>query len=213
MEAKALPYFDPYTNLLKRSVDVAIALSLILLLAPVFILVAFLVGYDGSPVFFVQKRVGRNGRIFYCYKFRSMWMDADRYLVQYLAHDKMAAAEWSIYQKVRYDARVTRIGRWLRRISVDELPQLFNVLTGDMSLVGPRPITPEQQKYYNDNLIYYDTVRPGITGPWQVSGRNRLTFAERIQLERDYICNWSISKDIIILLKTIPAILRKDTAF
>jgi lipopolysaccharide/colanic/teichoic acid biosynthesis glycosyltransferase len=192
MESQALPYLDPYTNLLKRSVDIALSLLLILLLSPVFVIVAFMVGYDGSPVFFVQKRIGKDGRIFHCYKFRSMWMDADRYLVQYLAYDKLAAAEWSIYQKVRYDARVTRIGRWLRRISVDELPQLFNVLIGDMSLVGPRPITPEQQKYYSDNLIYYDTVRPGITGPWQVSGRNRLTFAERIQLERDYICGWSL---------------------
>jgi undecaprenyl-phosphate galactose phosphotransferase len=195
---------------LKRWMDIVGSFLVLLLLSPLFIAIALLVSTDGGPAFFAQRRIGKNGRIFFCYKFRSMWVHADRLLYQYLTENKEAAIEWKKYQKLKEDVRITRIGRWLRRVSADELPQFFNVLIGDMSIVGPRPITPEQQKEYGDDLAYYDLVRPGITGPWQVSGRNKLTFEQRVQMERDYVCNWSFKTDFIILLKTIPAVLRGD---
>jgi len=172
------------------------------------LVIAMMLRNDGSPIFFVQNRIGKGGRIFPCYKFCSMCEGAEELMPQYLAKNPRDAAYWAKYQKLPSDARMTPFGKRIRRFDMDELPQLFNVLKGDMSLVGPRPITPEQQKYYGDNLAYYDVMQPGITGPWQVSGRNALTFAQRVQLECDYVRHWSLWLDATILLKTIPAIIR-----
>ncbi len=198
---------------LKRSFDLAVSGTLLLLLSPIFILTAIMVRMDGGPAFFTQPRVGKGGKTFQCYKFRSMRTDAEAFLEKYLKQNEDAAAEWKKYQKLKKDVRITRIGNIIRRTSVDELPQLLNVLKGDMSLVGPRPIMHGQEEFYGDDFVYYESVRPGITGPWQVSGRNRLTFSERVMLESCYARNWSLWMDIVILLKTVPALLSQEQAF
>ncbi len=198
--------YQPLQSFLKRCVDILGSAAGLITLFPFFIVIAIIIRSDGGPVFFIQKRIGHNGRIFSCYKFRSMCVGAEEMMEQYLANNSEAAREWNRNQKIRNDARITPFGKFIR-CGIDELPQLFNVLIGDMSLVGPRPITPEQQKYYGDNLIYYDAVRPGITGLWQVSGRNKLTFAERIAMECYYARNWNIGMDLLILFKTIPVVL------
>ena len=142
-----------------------------------------------------------------------MRVDAEAFLEKYLNEHPEAATEWKKYQKLKKDVRITKVGNIIRRTSIDELPQLLNVIKGDMSLVGPRPIMPGQEEYYGDDFVYYESVRPGITGPWQVSGRNRLTFSERVMLESCYARNWSLWMDIVILLKTIPALLLQEQAF
>lgn len=198
---------------LKRSFDLAVSATALVLLSPVFIVAALCVRSDGGPALFAQARVGKNGKKFQCYKFRSMRVDAEEYLDKYLTEHPEDQEEWNKYQKLKKDVRVTSVGNFIRRTSIDELPQLFNVLKGDMSLVGPRPIMPGQEEFYGDDFVYYESVRPGITGPWQVSGRNRLTFSERVMLESCYARNWSLWMDIVILLKTVPALLKSEQAF
>lgn len=203
----------PLPRFLKRCFDIAISGTALLLLSPLFLALTLIVRTDGGPAFFSQKRVGINGRLFRCYKFRSMRQDAEIYLQHYLLSHPEAAEEWRQYQKLKNDVRITKVGHFIRRTSIDELPQLFNVLMGDMSLVGPRPIMQGQEEFYADDFVYYESVRPGITGPWQVSGRNTLTFKERVRLEICYARNWSLWLDIVILLKTVPALLKSDNAF
>lgn len=198
---------------LKRTFDIIVSGTLLLLISPILVAAAIGVKMDGGPVFFSQPRVGKHGKIFRCYKFRSMRVDAEEFLNQYLATHPQEAEEWKKYQKLKRDIRITSVGQIIRRTSVDELPQLLNVLKGDMSLVGPRPIMPGQEEYYGDDFVFYESVRPGITGPWQVSGRNRLTFSERVLLESCYARNWSLWMDIVILLKTIPAVLKQGQAY
>jgi Undecaprenyl-phosphate galactose phosphotransferase WbaP len=200
-------------RLLKRGFDIVGAIASLLLFSPVFLATAIAARADGGPALFRQPRVGRNGRPFACFKFRSMRQDAESVLARYLAEDSDIAVEWEKYQKLRDDPRLTRFGSFMRKTSLDELPQLFNVLRGDMSLVGPRPILPGQENYYGNDFEAYCSVRPGITGPWQVSGRNRLTFGERVRLEAWYTRNWTFWLDIVILIKTIPALCRHETAF
>lgn len=197
----------------KRSFDVMIASALLFALAPLLVLLALLVRLDGGPAFFRQKRVGRQRKLFECYKFRSMRADADKILSDHLMHNPEATHEWQRYQKLKQDVRVTTFGHFIRRTSLDELPQLLNVLKGDMSLVGPRPCTPDQTNFYAEDFAYYELVRPGITGPWQVSGRNKLTFQQRVALECAYVRQWNLGLDIALLAKTIPTLLRKDEAF
>jgi undecaprenyl-phosphate galactose phosphotransferase len=203
----------PLPGFLKRGFDIALAGAGLLVLMPVFAVVAFIIRRDGGPAFFTQQRVGKDGKTFACYKFRSMRIDAEELLQKHLAGNPESAAEWQKFQKLKQDVRVTKCGEFIRRTSIDELPQLFNVLKGDMSLVGPRPIMPGQEHYYDDDFVFYESVRPGITGPWQVSGRNQLTFKERVALESWYARNWSLWMDVVIILKTLPALLKKDQAF
>jgi len=203
----------PLPRLMKRTFDVVLAGAAIFLLSPLFAAIAVLVRRDGGNVLFCQSRVGLKGKKFKCYKFRSMRDDAEAALNQYLENNSHAAEEWKKYQKLKKDPRITKIGQFIRRTSIDELPQLFNVIKGDMSLVGPRPFLPGQEIYYGDDYDLYKSARPGITGPWQVSGRNELTFKQRVALEAWYIRNWSFWMDFIILMKTLPAIVRKDSAF
>jgi undecaprenyl-phosphate galactose phosphotransferase len=198
---------------LKRGFDMLASGAALVALSPLFALLCLLVRRDGGPAFFSQPRVGRDGRKFQCYKFRSMRVDAENYLAQYLSENPDKRAEWDMYQKLKKDVRITRVGHFIRRTSLDELTQLLNVLKGDMSLVGPRPIMPGQESYYAEDFSYYQRVRPGITGPWQVSGRNKLTFDERAQLEIAYVRNWSLRLDMQIILKTIPVLLKKEQAF
>ncbi len=200
-------------RIIKRSFDIVLSGTALVLLMPVFAVVALIVRRDGGVAFFKQHRVGRDGKFFKCYKFRSMGVDAEENLKKYLAENAEAAAEWARFQKLKNDVRVTTFGHFIRRTSIDELPQLINVLLGEMSLVGPRPCMPGQEDFYAEDFSFYESVRPGITGPWQVSGRNRLTFKERVHLESWYARNWSLWMDIVILLKTIPTLLKKDQAF
>lgn len=164
-------------------------------------------------LFFGHNRLGRNGKIFPCLKFRSMVMGGDKILQEYLENNPEAAEEWKATQKLVNDPRVTRIGKFLRSTSIDELPQLINVLRGDMSLVGPRPIVRDEIAHYSHDIDYYYRVRPGVTGLWQVSGRSDTTYAQRVQLDSWYVRNWSFWHDIVIILKTFPAVLKGSGAY
>ncbi len=196
---------------LKRAFDAALAALLLVAAAPVFLALVLAVRADGGPAFFAHRRVGRAGRAFGCLKFRTMHVDAERALADLLARDPAARAEWEGARKLRRDPRVTRLGRFLRASSLDELPQLLNVLRGEMSLVGPRPVTRDElERFYAffGGEAAYLSVRPGLTGPWQVGGRSDSGFAERVALDVAY-AEWpSLRADAAILLRTPGAVLR-----
>lgn len=190
-----------------------LALSILVLLAPVMGVVAFLIWRrDGAPVLFAHYRVGHDGKLFRCMKFRTMYRDAERMLSELLAKDPAARAEWQREQKLLRDPRVTPIGNFLRRTSLDELPQLFNVLRGEMSLVGPRPITVGELTRYGRVRWHYLSVRPGMTGLWQVSGRNNTSYDERVALDRRYVEERSVWMNLHILLKTVKVVVARDGA-
>ena len=198
----------------KRIVDIAIALSAIVLLAPLLIICfAATVLSSPGPALFRHRRVGFNGTNFDCLKFRTMVTDAPDRLRQLLESDPMAAAEWAANRKLRYDPRVTAIGAILRKSSLDELPQLFNVLRGDMSIVGPRPVTDEELDRYSSSVGAYLSCRPGITGLWQVSGRSTASYNRRVACDTFYARNWSMALDAKILIVTIPSVLFFDNAY
>ena len=198
----------------KRMVDIAIALSAIVLLAPLLIICFFAtICASPGPALFRHKRVGFNGKHFGCLKFRTMVTDAPDRLRQLLDSDPMAAAEWAAHRKLRYDPRITTIGVILRKSSLDELPQLFNVLRGDMSIVGPRPVTEEELVRYSSSVGAYLACRPGITGLWQVSGRSNATYNRRVACDAFYARNWSMVLDAKILIVTIPSVLFFDNAY
>lgn len=191
----------------KRVSDIVAATILLLLALPLFAIIACLVALDGGPVFFAHWRVGRNGVPFPCFKFRTMMMGADHCLAEYLELHPEAKHEWQGAHKLMYDPRITGIGRVLRALSLDELPQLWNVLRGEMSLVGPRPVTQaEINAHYRDAAETCLSVRPGLTGPWQVMGRNALTYEARVSLDVAYVRSRSFVRDIVILAKTFGAV-------
>ena len=204
---------QPTGLLSKRIIDIILAVSGIVLLAPLLI-ICFLATILTSPgpALFRHKRVGFGGKHFDCLKFRTMVTDAPERLSQLLDSDPVAAAEWTANRKLRYDPRVTAIGAILRKSSLDELPQLFNVLRGDMSIVGPRPVTEEELVMYSGAKSAYLACRPGITGLWQVSGRSSTTYNKRIACDTFYARNWSMILDAKILIVTIPALLVSDNA-
>lgn len=191
----------------KRGIDIVLALSAIVLLAPLFA-ICFAATFVTSPgpVLFRHRRVGFGGKYFDCLKFRTMATDASKRLHDLLESDPAAAAEWATTRKLRHDPRVTPIGAILRKSSLDELPQLFNVLRGEMSIVGPRPITDEELTRYSDSVDAYLACRPGITGLWQVSGRSTTTYEKRVEYDTFYARNWSLAMDAKILIVTIPAV-------
>jgi len=197
----------------KRALDLVLAAALIVLLAPLLILLAFLVKLDGGPVLYGCRRIGSDGRSFRCWKFRSMVVDADRVLQYLLATDERAREEWNRDFKLRSDPRVTVIGRFLRKTSLDELPQLFNVVTGSMSLVGPRPIVEAEIDRFGRGLWAYFACRPGITGLWQIAGRNDIQYARRVELNERYTAEWSIWLDLAILSKTVVTVARRSGAY
>lgn len=197
----------PVARTTKLVFDLAVAAVALIILAPLLVLIAAAVSLDGGPVLFGHKRIGAQGRVFRCLKFRSMVTDGDAVLRRLLAEDTEAAEEWARTQKLRNDPRVTWIGRILRKTSLDELPQLLNVIRMEMSLVGPRPIVSMEVPKYAEDIAYYYETRPGITGLWQVSGRSDTTYAQRVRLDSWYVRNWSIWQDLAILLKTVPAVI------
>jgi exopolysaccharide production protein ExoY len=200
--------FGPVGGWRKRTFDLVSAALALVLMSPLFACAALMVKCTSpGPVLFRQQRVGYDGRRFLCYKFRTMVVDADVQLRRLLNEDALVRAEWEACQKLKCDPRVTQMGHVLRLSSIDELPQLINVLRGDMSLVGPRPIVEEEIYRYREKFIDYRRMRPGLTGIWQVSGRSDISFDERTELDRSYGQNWTFLEDIMIILKTIPAIL------
>lgn len=199
----------PLGGLPKRALDIAVASIVLLLLAPIMLIVTVLIRVlMGGPPIFAQERIGCGGRVFVCYKFRTMVTNGEEILHRYLDAKPEAAREWKETRKLANDPRVGCLGNILRKSSLDELPQLFNVLCGDMSLVGPRPVVSDELKYYGCHAQDYLKARPGVTGLWQVSGRNRLNYAARVARDCHYVRNWSLAVDLVILIKTIPAVLK-----
>lgn len=204
---------SPIGGLTKRIMDLAIASAALVLASPVMILVGLFIKITaGGPAIFSHRRVGFGGSSFNCYKFRSMVANSDEVLKAYLDANAGARKEWEETHKIRNDPRVTLFGRLLRKSSLDELPQLINILRGDMSCVGPRPIVKDELRRYGEHQAEYLATRPGLTGLWQVSGRSSMEYDNRVALDSQYVRNWSIWLDVVILLRTIVAVMRVDRA-
>lgn len=204
---------QPLPRMVKRLFDIAVSGSALIVVSPLMLAVAYLTKRDGGPVFFGHQRVGKNGKPFYCLKFRSMIVNSKEVLEKHLAENPEARAEWDADQKLKNDPRITKVGQFLRSTSLDELPQLINVLRGEMSLVGPRPIVTAEVSKYDHDIAHYYRVSPGITGLWQVSGRNDVSYAQRVAMDSWYVRNWSLWHDIAILCKTLPALLKQSGAY
>jgi exopolysaccharide production protein ExoY len=198
--------FGIYRNGIKRAFDTLAILAALPVVLPIILALALLVMRDGAAPFYRQTRVGRGGRLYTMWKLRSMVDDAEAKLEDHLATDSSARREWDTTQKLKADPRITSFGRFLRKSSLDELPQLWNVLKGDMGLVGPRPMMPEQAPLYPGEAYY--TLRPGITGLWQVSERNATTFADRAHYDARYEKDLSLANDLRILMTTVRVVLR-----
>lgn len=195
----------------KRLFDIVGASVFFILFGPLYLLVALgVVVSMGRPIHFWQHRLGEGGKRFRFYKFRSMVRDSERVLDDFLSRNDMARTEWDTFQKLQQDPRITPVGQFIRKLSLDELPQFWNVLKGDMSLIGPRPCMERQKSLYGKDWPLYCAMRPGITGLWQVSGRNRLPYAKRVELDAYYVNNWSLALDLKILFRTIRAVLTGD---
>jgi Undecaprenyl-phosphate galactose phosphotransferase WbaP len=204
----------PVPRLIKRCMDLFLILLSAPILLPLTLVLAILVRLTSpGPAFFRQRRMGQGNRPFAMWKFRTMYADSEDILRQHLERDPAAAAEWSRHHKLSDDPRVTAFGRFLRTTSLDELPQLVNVLSGEMSIVGPRPIVEAEVPIYGDVYELYSRVPPGMTGLWQISGRNSLPFGERVELDAFYVRNWSVWLDVYILTQTLPTVLRREGAF
>ena len=202
-------------NLVKNAFDYILTLVGAVFISPLLVYIAYRIKKeDPGPVFFAHTRIGKDGKPFPCYKFRSMVVNSQEMLQKYLAENPAAREEWERDFKLKDDPRVTPIGKFLRSTSLDELPQIFNVLRGEMSLVGPRPVIQEElDKYYGETAKLYCTVKPGITGLWQVSGRSDIGYDERVALDATYIKYRSMWGDIVILWKTIGVVLMKKGAY
>lgn len=214
LEQKEHKTFNEVTySFLKRAIDITASATALLLLSPVFLATSLAIRKDSDgPAMFTQKRIGKNGKLFEIYKFRTMVPDADKKLYELLEQDEEAREEYKINKKLKNDPRITKVGNFLRKTSIDELPQLINVLKGDMSLVGPRPYLPRE---IDDMGNYYDSIvesKPGITGLWQVSGRSNTTFEERLEYDLKYNEEKGFMYDMGLLTKTVGVVLKKDGA-
>ncbi len=205
---------NPFTYMTKRITDYILTIMILPVVLPIMIVLAVLVKKSSpGPIFYSHTRIGKNGKEFKCYKFRTMYIDADKRLKEILEKDPIKKKEWETYWKLKDDPRVTKIGKFLRKTSLDELPQIFNILKGEMSLVGPRPvIRKEIEDYYQENAYFYFLVPPGITGLWQVSGRSNTSYDYRVSLDSWYVKNWNLWLDIVILFKTIKAVIKREGA-
>ena len=200
-------HLRPIGGFAKRGFDIVGAMLGIVALAPLLLLLVLLVKFStGGSVFYGHKRIGRGGRIFRCLKFRTMVENGDAVLAEHFRRNPEARNEWNATRKLRDDPRVTRVGVVLRKLSLDELPQIFNILLGDMSIVGPRPIVRDELDIYGPAAVFYLKSRPGLTGLWQVSGRNDVSYDTRVAFDRHYVENWSLLEDMRIILKTVPAV-------
>ena len=205
---------NPWNRLLKRLFDIAATIVGGILISPILLIIAIWVYHDSpGPVIFKHRRVGKDGKEFNCYKFRSMCVNSKEVLEHLLATDPAAKAEWEKEFKLKDDPRITKSGAFLRKTSLDELPQLWNVLKGEMSLVGPRPIVRGEMSRYGKYIKEYMMVRPGITGIWQTSGRNDIDYPERVQMDNWYVHNWSVWLDLVLLWRTIGVVTACDGAY
>jgi exopolysaccharide production protein ExoY len=197
----------PIGGATKRYFDVTVAMIALILLAPVFIAVTCLLMFKSKePVLYRHKRIGFHGREFECLKFTTMLTYSEEAFQEYLQQNREAREEWNETRKLRYDPRVTPIGTFLRKTSLDELPQLINVMKGEMSLVGPRPVTRQELDHYGKFSAYYLQTRPGLTGAWQISGRSDTSYQERVALDTRYVRNWSFWADLKIMVLTVPCV-------
>jgi exopolysaccharide production protein ExoY len=214
IQSSSLSRVKPVGLSRKRLVDIALASFGIVLLCPLLLLcfAACLLASPG-PALFGHRRIGFQGKYFRCFKFRTMVINGDEILREYLAAHPEANAEWEATRKLRFDPRVTAIGSILRKTSLDEIPQLFNVLRGEMSIVGPRPVTEEELARYSTSVGSYLACRPGITGLWQVSGRSGTTYRKRVAYDTYYARHWSMVLDAKIMIATLPALLDSDNAY
>jgi lipopolysaccharide/colanic/teichoic acid biosynthesis glycosyltransferase len=200
--------FRVRTSTTKRIMDLMMVIPLLLVAGPIMILIALAIKiFDRGPVLYSHQRVGLDGRMFLCHKFRTMFVDGNQRFDRLMATDPAAKLEWDTFQKLRTDPRVTPLGGFLRRASLDELPQLYSILCGDMSVIGPRPITSGEIWRYGADFRYYTGVRPGVLGKWQVNGRNKLTYDQRVAMDIEYVKTWTIWEDVKILLRAIPVVL------
>jgi lipopolysaccharide/colanic/teichoic acid biosynthesis glycosyltransferase len=205
---------NPFSRSVKRMMDITIAVVGLCFVFPLLGLIALLIKIESQgDALFRQWRIGEGGRKFLLLKFRTMYDQSNQWLDDYFREEPTHRISWEQFQKLRNDPRITRIGKILRRSSMDELPQLWNILVGEMSLVGPRPILLEQREIYGPAYHVYIEMRPGLTGLWQVMGGNRVSFAERTQFDVKYALNWSLTLDLKILLRTILVVIRGDDAF
>ena len=198
---------------LKEVMDRAGAFVALVLFSPLFLFLAWKIRQDGGPAFFGHTRVGKDGRPFKCWKFRTMVMNSQEILKELLEKDPAAREEFAQTFKLKNDPRVTKVGAFLRKTSLDEIPQLFNVLCGEMSLVGPRPVVEAERSYYADKFSYYTSVKPGITGLWQISGRSDTSYGQRVQLDTTYVKKWSLLNDIVIIFRTVHVVLTRKGAY
>lgn len=195
-------------GVIKRSFDIIGALAGIALLSPLLLMLAALVKLSNrGAVLYGHPRIGRNGAVFRCWKFRTMVENGDEVLAAHFARNPHDRDEWNATRKLQNDPRVTRVGAVLRKLSLDELPQIINILRGEMSFVGPRPVVKDELELYGNAAAYYLRSRPGLTGLWQVSGRNDVSYGTRIAFDRHYVENWSFAADLKILIRTIPAVI------
>jgi lipopolysaccharide/colanic/teichoic acid biosynthesis glycosyltransferase len=195
-----------FYDLIKRFIDISVAVVGLILLSPFLIVLICLIALDGANPFYKQMRIGYQGRTFNMWKLRSMMVNADLQLKILLENNESLRDDWDTWRKLKSDPRATVIGKWLRRMSLDELPQLWNVLIGDMSLIGPRPILSSELELWGEKIVDYQSIRPGITGLWQISGRNQLSYKERISLDVEYIQHRSWWLDTVIAFKTIRVV-------
>ena len=204
----------PLPRLLKRIMDLALMLATAVVLVPTLVVIGLLVKLSSpGPIFYKQQRIGTAGQTFWAWKFRTMVVDADQMLSNYLEKFPQLRKEWEQDHKLKRDPRITPVGEFLRKTSLDELPQLWNVLVGEMSLVGPRPIVSAEIPKYDETFGKYMRVRPGITGLWQISGRNNTTYTERVRLDSYYVRNWSLWLDAYILLRTVKTVILREGAY
>ncbi|WP_245817733.1 sugar transferase [Granulicella rosea] len=212
--AESLPSAHFRYRIVKRTTDIVLILMALPILLPALLIVGLLVRLTSpGPTFFSHRRICHNGAFFSMWKFRTMCVNSTEVLDRYLKKHPKARAEWNRSHKLKHDPRITPLGRFLRRSSLDELPQVWNVITGQMSLVGPRPIVAQEVEKYREQFTFYTRVKPGVTGLWQVSGRSKLTYDERVNLDADYVQRWSLRRDLWILLRTFLAVVNKDGAY
>ncbi|MEQ5787959.1 sugar transferase [Erythrobacter sp. NFXS35] len=205
--SQPVPFFVYNPGAISRGIDILIASLALLFFLPLFALIALATKIcDPGPVFFGHRRIGKDGRSFLCWKFRTMVIDAEARLESLLRADPRAAREWAESQKLSNDPRVTPLGNFLRKSSLDELPQLINVLRGEMSIVGPRPIVEAEAERYGQHFALYCLVRPGLTGLWQISGRSDIRYFERVLIDARYVSSKSVLRDLRIIVMTVPSV-------
>ncbi len=208
-----LPTLTRHYRVVKRVFDLAISILLLPVLGVLLVIIGLVVALtSGFPVFYRQHRLGQYGQTFRIFKFRTMRNNADQALAEWLLHHPEIRHEWQQTHKLKRDPRVTRLGRFLRDTSLDEIPQIINVLRGEMSLVGPRPIVQAERAKYAERYAFYSAAIPGITGLWQVSGRCNVSYEDRVKMDEHYVRHWSLMRDIVILLRTPRSVIRRDGA-